>query len=71
MASRGAGDVLLAWVVGRGAEAARIIGARALVTAAPDQRDRPFFEDNGFEPLPGDPFRLYVPLRDGRRDPRF
>ncbi len=61
----GIGRALVEWAVRRSAGAAQVIGARALVTTATDHRTRSFFENNGFEPLPGDVYRFFAPLGGG------
>jgi GNAT superfamily N-acetyltransferase len=61
---KGLGRAMLSEALRRSAAAANVIGARAIVTHALSKETRSFFELRGFEPFPGDGFRLYLALGD-------
>lgn len=61
----GIGGALLRQVEARGACGAGVVGARAVVAAAIGRQARSFLVKHGYEPLPGDRYRLYRPLRLG------
>ena len=58
----GLGKAVLFEAIRRSVPAAEVIGARAIVTHALGGSARSFFEKNGFDRLPGDPYRLSLPL---------
>lgn len=59
---QGIGTALLERVALGCDRGATVFGARAAVATTPDERARSFFLNYGFEPFPGDPYRLYLPL---------
>jgi GNAT superfamily N-acetyltransferase len=60
---RGLGTFLLYDALGRALELRRRAGVWAVVVDALDERAATFCRGQEFEPLPGDPLRLYLPLR--------
>jgi hypothetical protein len=51
----------------RCAAAANVIGARAVIVHAKDQKARSFYEKYGFEPSPTNPLHLVLLVKDIRR----
>jgi GNAT superfamily N-acetyltransferase len=60
----GLGAGLLKDALLRTLQAANIVGCRAIMVQAKDDRARAFYERFGFEPLPGDPWRLFLLMKD-------
>lgn len=63
---QGIGEILVRQVEREGLGGASVVSARAVVTTATGDDARCFFMRQSFEPLPGDPYRLHLPLRPGR-----
>jgi GNAT superfamily N-acetyltransferase len=59
---QGIGSFLLYDALGRALELRRLTGVWAVVDAL-DERLAAFYRRHEFEPLPGDPLRLFLPLR--------
>jgi GNAT superfamily N-acetyltransferase len=64
---RGIGEAMLVQALARCAQAADIIGARAVLVHAKDDRARGFYEKYGFESSPTNPLHLVVLMKDIRR----
>ena len=64
---RGLGEAMLVEAVARSAQAADIIGARAIIVHAKDERARGFYEKYGFAASPTDPLHLIILMKDVRR----
>jgi GNAT superfamily N-acetyltransferase len=64
---RGIGEAMLIQALARCAQAADIIGARAVLVHAKDDRARGFYEKYGFESSPTNPLHLVVLMKDIRR----
>lgn len=63
---RGLGSQLLCDAVIRTVEAAEIVGVRALLAHAVLDSSWQFYLRRGFEPLPGQAFHLFLPIKDAR-----
>jgi GNAT superfamily N-acetyltransferase len=63
----GLGAALLRDAIARTLSVSAEVGVRALVVAAIDATAADFYERFGFEPLPGDPLRLFLLQKDMRR----
>jgi GNAT superfamily N-acetyltransferase len=61
---RGVGRGLLEDALRRAAQAADIIGCRAVLVHAKDQAARAFYQRVGFEPAPVDELHLYLLMKD-------
>jgi GNAT superfamily N-acetyltransferase len=61
---RGIGTGLLKDALLRAAQAAEIIGCRAVMVRAKDEGAKAFYERFGFEASPRDPFRLFLLMKD-------
>ena len=61
------GSHLLRDAIARTIEAAEIIGVRALVVHALDERTRDFYLRHDFEPSPTDPLHLMLLIKDARK----
>jgi len=61
---RGLGKALLRDAILRALQASDIIGSRALLTHAKDERARAFYSKFGFEPSPVNEFHLYLLMKD-------
>jgi GNAT superfamily N-acetyltransferase len=61
---RGLGAALLKDAVLRTAQAAEIVGSRALLIHAKDDRARAFYRKFGFEPSPINDLHLYLLMKD-------
>jgi GNAT superfamily N-acetyltransferase len=64
---RGLGAALVKDAVLRTAQAADIVGSRALLVHAKDERARDFYRKFGFEPSPVDDLQLYLLMKDIKR----
>ena len=64
---RGLGKLLLRDAIRRFVQAAEIIGARALMVQAKNDRVAAFYARFGFEPLPVNPLHVALLLKDARR----
>lgn len=64
---RGAGSALLKDGLLRTAQAADVIGARALLVHAMDADAKSFYEHFDFEPSPTDPYHLFLIMKDLQR----
>ena len=64
---QGIGSWMLLEALTRSAEAADIIGVRAVLVHALDERARGFYERAGFEPSPTHPLHLLMLVKDIRR----
>jgi GNAT superfamily N-acetyltransferase len=64
---RGVGAGLLRDAVARTMAVSEQVGVRALVVSATDEQAGAFYGHFGFDPLPGDPFRLFLLVKDMRR----
>jgi GNAT superfamily N-acetyltransferase len=62
--SRGVGAALLKDALTRVAAAADIIGVRAVLVHAKDERARAFYEHLGFDPSPTDPMHLMLVMKE-------
>lgn len=58
------GAGLLKDALTRAAVAADIIGCRAIMVHAKDERASAFYQRFGFEPSPSDPFRMFLLMKD-------
>lgn len=63
---RGVGRAMLLDALARSARAAEVVGARAVLVHAANERARGFYEWHGFEPSPTDPLHLFVLMKDVR-----
>jgi GNAT superfamily N-acetyltransferase len=63
----GLGEALLKDAIKRHLQAQAIIGSRALVTHAKDERAAAFYARYGFQPSPTDPFHLYLLTKDMKK----
>jgi GNAT superfamily N-acetyltransferase len=61
---RGIGKALLKDALKRTAQAADIAGIRALFVSAKDDDARRFYEHFNFDPSPGDPYHLFLVMKD-------
>jgi GNAT superfamily N-acetyltransferase len=61
---KGLGRALLKDAILRAAQAAEIIGCRAVLTHAKDEQARAFYSKFGFEPSPVNEFHLYLLMKD-------
>jgi GNAT superfamily N-acetyltransferase len=61
------GPALLKDALCRAAQAADIIGARAVLVHAKDDNAKGFYEHFNFEPGPSDPYHLLLIMKDLRR----
>lgn len=61
---KGLGAGLLKDALLRSVQAADIVGCRAVLVHAKDEGARAFYQRFGFEPSPGDPFCLYLLMKD-------
>ena len=61
---KGVGSALLKDVLLRTAQAAKTIGARALLVHAKDDEARTFYEHFTFEASPSDPYHLLLIMKD-------
>ena len=61
---KGLGAGLLKDALLRAVQAADIIGCRAVMVHAKDDPAKSFYQHFGFEPSPGDPFRLLLLMKD-------
>jgi len=61
---RGLGPALLKDAIGRAAQAAEAVGARALLAHAKDEGARRFYEHFGFEPSPTDRPHVFLRFAD-------
>lgn len=64
---RGYGSVMLADAAQRALAGAKVVGARALLVHARDQRAAAFYEHFGFVRSPSDPLHLAVLMKDLRK----
>lgn len=64
---QGLGSALVRDAAVRALAAAELVGARALVVHAADDRAGDFYRRLGFEPFPSDPLHLGVLMKDLRR----
>jgi GNAT superfamily N-acetyltransferase len=64
---RGLGEQMLLQALARSAEAASLIGVRAVLVHAKDRAARGFYERYGFEPSPTHPLHLLLLMKDIRR----
>ena len=64
---RGLGAALLRDAIARTLSVSEEVGVRALLGGAIDDSAASFYERFGFEPLPGDPLRLFLLQKDMRR----
>ncbi len=64
---RGYGSALLVDAARRALAGAEVIGARALIVHASDERAAGFYERFGFMPSPSDPLHLAVLMKDLRK----
>jgi GNAT superfamily N-acetyltransferase len=64
---QGIGKGLLKDGLLRTARAADIAGIRAVFVAAKDDRARAFYEHFGFDPSPGNPYELFLVVKDLKR----
>jgi hypothetical protein len=62
-----AGEQMLLQALARSAEAATLIGVRAVLVHAKDAEARGFYERYGFEPSPTHPLHLVLPMKDIRK----
>ena len=62
---RGLGKALLRDALGRAAQAAEVVGVRAVMVHAIDEAARKFYLHHGFEPSP-DPFQMMMLMKDLR-----
>jgi len=60
----GLGAGLLKDALLRAVQAADIVGCRAVMVQAKDDRAKGFYQRFGFEPSPADPYRLFLLLKD-------
>lgn len=65
--NQGLGKHLLRDAIVRSVRAADLIGVRALLVHAINDRARSFYYDNGFDPSPTDPLHLVLLIREARR----
>src|ERR1022692_157618 len=63
---RGLGNALLRDALGRVAQAADVVGVRAVLVHAIDDAARRFYLHHGFQPSPVDPFQLMLLMKDLR-----
>jgi GNAT superfamily N-acetyltransferase len=63
----GLGEQMLVQALARSAEAASLIGVRAVLVHAKDQTARGFYERYGFEPSPTHPLHLLLLMKDIRK----
>lgn len=68
---QGLGKGLLRDALLRVVQAADLIGGRALLVHAKDERAKSFYESFGFEASPIDPFHLYLLLKDIKKTLRI
>ena len=61
---KGLGSGLLKDALLRAAQAADIVGCRAVMVNAKDEGVKAFYQHFGFEPSPSDPFRLFLLMKD-------
>ncbi len=64
---RGLGGRMLLEALARSAEAAEVIGVRAVLVHAVDERARSFYERFGFEASPTHPLHLVMLMKDIRK----
>jgi GNAT superfamily N-acetyltransferase len=64
---RGYGSVMLADAAQRALGGAEVVGARALIVHARDQRAAGFYEHFGFVRSPSDPLHLAALMKDLRK----
>lgn len=64
---KGIGPALLKDALIRTASAATVIGARALLMHAKDDRAKTFYEHFNFEPSSTDPYHLFLIMKDLQR----
>ena len=64
---RGIGEALLVEALGRCAQAADTIGARAVLVHAKNEQARRFYAKYGFEPSPTNPLHLLLLMKDLRK----
>jgi GNAT superfamily N-acetyltransferase len=64
---RSLGSNLLRDAITRTVEAAEIIGVRALLVHALNERARDFYLHHDFEPSPTDPLHLMLLIKDARK----
>jgi len=64
---RGLGETMLLEALTRAVAAADVIGARAVLVHAMDERARAFYQKYGFQTSPTDPLHLVLLLKDIRR----
>ena len=67
----GLGEALLKDAIKRHLQAQTIIGSRALVAHAKDERAAAFYARYGFQPSPTDPFHLYLLTKDMKKTLRI
>jgi Acetyltransferase (GNAT) family. len=63
---KGLGKALLRDALARIAQAADVVGVRAVLVHAIDDAARKFYLHHGFQPSPVDPFQLMMPMKDLR-----
>jgi GNAT superfamily N-acetyltransferase len=63
----GLGEQMLVQALARSAEAASLIGVRAVLVHAKDEAARGFYERYGFEPSPTHPLHLLLLMKDIRK----
>jgi predicted N-acetyltransferase YhbS len=61
---KGLGKALLKDAILRAAQASDIIGSRAILTRAKDEKAKTFYSRFGFEPSPVHEFHLYLLMKD-------
>jgi len=64
---KGLGPALLKDGILRVLHAAEGVGIRALLVHAKDEKAKVFYQHFNFEPLPGYPLHLVLPLKDARK----
>jgi GNAT superfamily N-acetyltransferase len=68
---KGLGKALLKDAILRALQAAEIIGSRAILTHAKDDKAMAFYRQYGFEPSPVNEFHLYLLMKDIKRTLRM
>jgi GNAT superfamily N-acetyltransferase len=65
--ARGVGAGLLRDAIARAVAVSDEVGVRAMLVSATNQDAVDFYEHHGLQPLPGDPLRLFLLVKDMRR----